>query len=256
MYVQSLIYLRLWFAQDLPLASLHITIPQKTTNRYPVRSRSSPVPAHPPNHRSQNHHHAPRRNPPSPRHTSRPKQTPRSPRRHPTSPRLPREASPDAHPRPLPRNHDLLRQNIRRRVRPSPLGKRGNAPPLTFFFLKKKNRFALTDGPPLHDPLAVAATFAPDLFVDNGGERFSVRVVTEGEHRADPALNLADAEAVGQLGRTLVTEVEGDGKEGVRIPRTLDVARFWDLIDQALAAAEKVSPLPGLEADWWKTRRE
>lgn len=103
----------------------------------------------------------------------------------------------------------------------------------------------------------MAATFAPDLFVDNGGERFAVRVVTDGEHRADPALNLADAEAVGQLGRTLITEVvaEEEGRrEGVRIPRTLDVARFWDLIDQALAAAEKVSPLPALEADWWKTR--
>ncbi|KAF9636778.1 hypothetical protein BFW01_g7674 [Lasiodiplodia theobromae] len=128
---------------------------------------------------------------------------------------------------------------------------------MTFFAKTYAEEFALTDGPPLHDPLAVAATFAPDLFVDNGGERFAVRVVTDGEHRADPALNLADAEAVGQLGRTLITEVvaEEEGRrEGVRIPRTLDVARFWDLIDQALAAAEKVSPLPGLEADWWKTR--
>ncbi|KKY28256.1 putative uridine nucleosidase [Diplodia seriata] len=114
-------------------------------------------------------------------------------------------------------------------------------------------RFDLTAGPPLHDPLAVAAAFVPDIFVDNGGERFSVHVVTDGEHRADPAMNLADAEAVGQLGRTLVTKV-GEGEEGVRIPRTLDVPRFWDLIDQALGKAEEVSPLPALGDDWWKTR--
>ncbi|EKG17314.1 hypothetical protein MPH_05380 [Macrophomina phaseolina MS6] len=121
---------------------------------------------------------------------------------------------------------------------------------MTFFAKTYAEEFALTAGPPLHDPLAVAATFAPDIF-DDRGERFSVRVVTEGEHRADPALNLADAQAVGQLGRTLVEKVEGDG---VRIPRTLDVERFWGLIDAALAEAEKASPLPGLTADWWKTR--
>lgn len=114
------------------------------------------------------------------------------------------------------------------------------------------SRFALTAGPPLHDPLAVATTFAPEIFGDSGGERFSVAVVTEGQHRADPALNLADAEAVGQLGRTLATKAE-EG-QGVRIPRSLDVDRFWDLIDDALARAEKTSPLPALTADWWKTR--
>ncbi|KAL1639087.1 Uridine nucleosidase 1 [Diplodia intermedia] len=124
---------------------------------------------------------------------------------------------------------------------------------MTFFAKTYAEEFDLTAGPPLHDPLAVAAAFVPDIFVDNGGERFSVHVVTDGEHRADPAMNLADAEAVGQLGRTLVTKLE-KGEEGVRIPRTLDVPRFWDLIDQALGKAEEVSPLPALGDDWWKTR--
>ncbi|KAF4310621.1 putative uridine nucleosidase [Botryosphaeria dothidea] len=123
---------------------------------------------------------------------------------------------------------------------------------MTFFAKTYAEEFALTAGPPLHDPLAVATTFAPEIFGDSGGERFSVAVVTEGQHRADPALNLADAEAVGQLGRTLATKAE-EG-EGVRIPRSLDVDRFWDLIDDALARAEKTSPLPALTADWWKTR--
>ncbi|KAK7703715.1 Uridine nucleosidase 1 [Botryosphaeria dothidea] len=123
---------------------------------------------------------------------------------------------------------------------------------MTFFAKTYAEEFALTAGPPLHDPLAVATTFAPEIFGDSGGERFSVAVVTEGQHRADPALNLADAEAVGQLGRTLATKAE-EG-QGVRIPRSLDVDRFWDLIDDALARAEKTSPLPALTADWWKTR--
>ncbi|OJD29126.1 uridine nucleosidase [Diplodia corticola] len=130
---------------------------------------------------------------------------------------------------------------------------------MTFFAKTYAEEFALTAGPPLHDPLAVAAAFAPDIFVDgtgdNGNERFAVTVVTAGEHRADPALNLADAEAVGQLGRTLVTRVEeGERGGGVRIPRSLDVARFWDMVDEALGRAEEVSPLPGLGVGWWGTR--
>ncbi|EME48888.1 hypothetical protein DOTSEDRAFT_19392 [Dothistroma septosporum NZE10] len=53
---------------------------------------------------------------------------------------------------------------------------------LTFFAKTYADVFGLVAGPPTHDPLAVAAIFAPELFVDNGGERFSVNVVTEGVH--------------------------------------------------------------------------
>lgn len=53
---------------------------------------------------------------------------------------------------------------------------------LTFFAKTYADVFGLTEGPPTHDPLAVAAIFAPDLFHDNGGERYSIEVVTEGDH--------------------------------------------------------------------------
>jgi len=59
---------------------------------------------------------------------------------------------------------------------------------LTFFARTYAEVFDLTDGPPTHDPLAVAAAFRPSLFYcnvdgnpgDQQTERFKVEVVTEG----------------------------------------------------------------------------
>ncbi|KAK8201536.1 Inosine/uridine-preferring nucleoside hydrolase domain-containing protein [Phyllosticta paracitricarpa] len=122
---------------------------------------------------------------------------------------------------------------------------------MTFFAKTYAEEFALVEGPPLHDPLALAAAFEFDIFHDHG-ERFRVEVVTEGVHIPSPA-HVGDIKAVGQLGRTLITKV-GKGEPGVRIPRSLDTTRFWGLIDLALAGAEMTSPLPELTQDWWDTR--
>lgn len=105
---------------------------------------------------------------------------------------------------------------------------------LSFFAASYAKNALIKEGPPLHDPLAVAAALTPEIFVDHQ-ERFSVGVVTEGEH--DKAAGRA-----GQLGRTVVQLLE-PGTEGVRIPRTLDLDRFWNSISEALSTAEQTSPL-------------
>lgn len=115
---------------------------------------------------------------------------------------------------------------------------------MRFFAQTYAEVFALTEGPPLHDPLAVAAVFDPELFDDRGGERFAVTVVTEGLHSAD-------SQQAGQVGRTLVAKLE-PGQPGVRIPRSLDIPRFWDLIDLALQKAEETSPLEQLIGSSWR----
>ena len=89
--------------------------------------------------------------------------------------------------------------------------------------------------PPLHDPVAVAAVLAPDMFDDGDGERFSVYVVREGDDTF--ADHRRHGENIRQCGRTIVKMLD-KGKAGVRIPRSLDVAKFWHLIDIALSAAE------------------
>ncbi|CAG8981089.1 hypothetical protein HYALB_00013838 [Hymenoscyphus albidus] len=127
---------------------------------------------------------------------------------------------------------------------------------LTFFANRYAEHFRLTAGPPLHDPLAVAAIFdgIPGLeipfhdFVDRGTgleeglgsgvggkkrrrERYSVHVVTEGSHE--------DAQNGAETGRTIVKLLD-EGEEGVKIPRGLDVGKFWAVLEDCLERADEV----------------
>ncbi|SLM35562.1 uridine nucleosidase [Lasallia pustulata] len=104
---------------------------------------------------------------------------------------------------------------------------------LMFFAHTYASVFGITTGPPLHDPIAVAvlleAKFGATTFDDGGGERWLVNVVTEGIHSD------RDDER-GQLGRTII-EAIGNGGEGVRIPRGLNVKRFWDVLEHCVSRA-------------------
>ena len=116
---------------------------------------------------------------------------------------------------------------------------------LVFFANTYHTRFGM-EGPPLHDPLAVAVILSnlnsdyqqayPDQalkFDDRNGERFVVQVVTHGQHGSDPAVT-------GQLGRTIAKATEG---RGVSIPRAVDNEAFWELILSCLERAEQCTPL-------------
>lgn len=73
-----------------------------------------------------------------------------------------------------------------------------------------------------------------DWNVDSGDssvkERFGISVVTEG--------HLDDAKKGSQIGRTVVTLKE-PAVAGVRIARGLDVAKFWDVIEDCIEEADK-----------------
>jgi uridine nucleosidase len=96
--------------------------------------------------------------------------------------------------------------------------------------------FGLTEGPPLHDPLAVAAAILPDLFEDDSGSRYAVSVVTEGEHGDSAHIRSGSS----QCGRT-VAKLLPPGTPGVRIPKKMQVAELWHLIDMCLARAESIA---------------
>lgn len=104
---------------------------------------------------------------------------------------------------------------------------------LMFFAYTYASVFGLTAGPPLHDPVAVAVVLDAELgavgFDDHSGERWLVRVLTDGVHSA------RDEES-GQLGRTLI-ETVSEGGQGVRIPRSLDVGRFWEGLQRCVSKA-------------------
>jgi uridine nucleosidase len=99
----------------------------------------------------------------------------------------------------------------------------------------------MSSGPPLHDPLAVFAVFAPHLFEDLKGERFSIHVVRDRgnsitDHRgAIPPEQQSDR--LGQCGRTVVRLLD-NGEKGVRIPRGVEIATFWECLNVALKSAE------------------
>jgi uridine nucleosidase len=107
---------------------------------------------------------------------------------------------------------------------------------LTFFAKTYADVFGLTEGPPLHDPLAVAMVFLPDLFDDKGGERFAVKVVIDGEHGVDEI-----ARTTSQCGRTILTPLKAGGV-GVRVPRGLDAGLIWRILDLCLKQAEGEKP--------------
>ncbi|KAL9111422.1 MAG: hypothetical protein Q9227_004099 [Pyrenula ochraceoflavens] len=99
---------------------------------------------------------------------------------------------------------------------------------LMFFAYTYSNVFNLTEGPPVHDPLAVAILLmdrenleARVDFNDNGGERWQVEVACAGV----------------ELGRTKASKLS-DGVGGIKIPRSLDVSKFWSVINQCMELAD------------------
>jgi uridine nucleosidase len=104
--------------------------------------------------------------------------------------------------------------------------------------------FGITEGPPLHDPLAVAAVLAgvgdlheiPFCDSDPAGEpglaqreRFEVTVVTEGTYE--------DARAGARTGQ-ITARLLPPGEEGVRIPRSLDIPLFWKVLEECVSRAD------------------
>lgn len=104
---------------------------------------------------------------------------------------------------------------------------------LVYFASTYRDIFGLVDGPPLHDPIAVAAILGDSdiRFDDAGHERWNVDVVTDGSH------SKLDEER-GQVGRTVITKADGDG---VRIPKSFATNRFWDTIEACLQRAEEAT---------------
>jgi uridine nucleosidase len=112
---------------------------------------------------------------------------------------------------------------------------------MSFFAGTYAEVFSITEGPPLHDPLAVSAALYPEIFDDQNGERFRVEIVTDGVH----SVTQSD---VGELGRTKVTKL-AEGEGGCRIPRGVDLEYFWGSIESALKKADAVSPMPKISRE-------
>ncbi|PHH61277.1 hypothetical protein CDD81_507 [Ophiocordyceps australis] len=121
---------------------------------------------------------------------------------------------------------------------------------LLYFFAKTyADVFDITAGPPLHDPIAVAAALigTPDEIHFSEWdasksqppphrERFRVSIITHGTFeeakRGDK-----------QTGKMLATELP-PGQQGVRIPRSIDVADFWRVLEECIERADAANSAP------------
>lgn len=122
---------------------------------------------------------------------------------------------------------------------------------LMFFAKTYSDVFGISAGPPLHDPLAVAVVLIGtpheiafhDYDTSKGAtcikyrERFAVAVETEGSYD--------DARAgTTQTGRTVATKLP-PASEGVRIPRRMDVTRFWKVLEECIQRADEANAALG-----------
>lgn len=133
----------------------------------------------------------------------------------------------------------LATQEVRARLlgqgKPSPL--RGFLNEILEFFAQSYVEwFDVHEGPPLHDPLAVAALFGYETGIfDEDGDRYSITVVTDGAHSSLDSVR-------GQVGRTVLTKIEappsGRVAAGVRVPRKLHTKLFWQVLEQCAKTAD------------------
>jgi len=104
---------------------------------------------------------------------------------------------------------------------------------LTYFSETYANMFNITTGPPLHDPLAVAAVLPTDE-IKWDMEEVRVEVVCHGEETGR-TVKRYDAPEVRE------TMLGGGGRDAttlVKIPRSLDVDAFWKVILDMISKAD------------------
>lgn len=112
---------------------------------------------------------------------------------------------------------------------------------LMFYVKTYEEVFGLDTGSPVHDPVSVAVVLFDEgveelAYDDRRGERWHIRVITEGDHEPIDYRKTRDPNR-GQLGRT-VAKKAATGEPGVRIPRGLNVGLFWDVVESCVQRAE------------------
>lgn len=136
-----------------------------------------------------------------------------------------------------------------------------SSPGTVWLFINRyRNLFGVNEGYPVHDPVAVAAVLigtAEEIpfyewqenksTLPKYNERFDVTVDTKGSFEEAKA-------GTTQTGRTVATVLK-PGEDGVRIPRSMDVDRFWNEIESCISRADEINKRGG-KLTWGEYRPE
>ncbi|KAK6534202.1 Uridine nucleosidase 1 [Arthrobotrys megalospora] len=116
---------------------------------------------------------------------------------------------------------------------------------LMFFAETYERMFDMKDGPPLHDPLAVAACMADSFGLGFEFEETGVRVICSGENMGQTVKSGVKDVVNSHEGTQVLSDGEGFGVGGVtvRVGRKVNVDRFWEIIMEVVGIADGGSPL-------------
>ncbi|KAK6356952.1 Uridine nucleosidase 1 [Orbilia javanica] len=115
---------------------------------------------------------------------------------------------------------------------------------LMFFSETYIQVFGMTEGPPLHDPVAVAALMDESFGMEFEFEETGVKIICNGEDMGR-TVKVAEGEGVNEHEGK---QVLGDGGLGVgevkvKVGKKLNVAKFWEVVMDVVERADKVSPV-------------
>ncbi|KAK6363376.1 Uridine nucleosidase 1 [Orbilia blumenaviensis] len=143
----------------------------------------------------------------------------------------------------------LVTTSVRQTLTSTPSTLRTMFYELLMFFADTYIRvFDMTEGPPLHDPVAVAAVMDESLGMGFEYDEVEVVVLSHGEEMGR-TVKVGDGEGVdfnAHEGRRQLDKagdvVAGKGVK-VRVGRKLDVGRFWEVVMEVVGRADERSPL-------------
>ncbi|KAK6523268.1 Uridine nucleosidase 1 [Orbilia ellipsospora] len=121
---------------------------------------------------------------------------------------------------------------------------------LMFFAATYERVFNMTEGPPLHDPLAVAVLLPQECGMGFEFDEGSVEVILAGEEIGRTILRKVEemgdvnrhcgVEEIGEEGKD---KGEGSGGVKVKVGRKVNVEKFWGVVMDSVGCADGVSPL-------------
>ncbi|KAF3158659.1 Uridine nucleosidase 1 [Orbilia oligospora] len=139
----------------------------------------------------------------------------------------------------------LVTTSVRQTLTSTPSTFRTMLYELLMFFAETYIRvFDMTEGPPLHDPIAVAALMDESFGMEFEYLETGIKVICNGEEMGRTVMVGVDEGVMEHEGKQVLGDCGvGGGGVKVKVGRKLNVDRFWEVVMGVVEKADKMSPL-------------